>query len=357
MDGEYLDQTLVVVAASRVGTTPFRMKGATLFVDRDSGKAERINNDGLDGVQLALDDGRLGFVDESHDYLLGTERPVRERKRIDGQPYGTYWLDGTLVTAFNGGFGEEFYELAVSESGESTELRLESGFVESMAQCEDGVWMIRNSDFESVDMSSTLVVDRLAPRSNQTWSVKARRGMLELHDLSCSGKRLVALGSTSIGDHDTGVVADINLTTGESTVLPLKGLKPKQNPAEAYHFWTPALREDGLYVVSSPGDGVTEAPHELLRIDPTTGKVEHIVAIEDEADRGMEVRIQDDHLYVLDVTREIDSRLRAYRLTDGKLVGTRTFDPLDRRLNGRFVDFDTQLIVFDFAVTTPVEDW
>jgi len=357
IDAEYLDRTLVVVAASRTSTTELPMKGATLFVDGSSGEVDRIDNDGLDVVKLALDGERVGFADENHDYLLGTSEPVRDREKVVASGYGSFWVGDTLVTAFNGGFGEKQYDLGVSESGATTSLRHEAGYVEALAACDDGLWMIRNPHFESLDHSASAVIDRLSPKGAPSWTIDATRGSLGFTRAACDGTRLVALGTTEIGDQETDLIADINVATGESTLVPVKGIEPDENPAEAYSFWAPGLTGDGFYVVSAPGDGVTEGPHELLRIDPVTGNATHLVEIDDEADIGMRLRIQGDHLYVLDVTRDTDSRLRAYRLSDGKLMGTKTFAPLDAALNGAFTSSDSNLFVWDFAVTTPVEQW
>jgi len=356
IDAEYLDRTLVVVSASRSSNTPFDMKGATLFVDRASGDVERIDNDGLDNSALAFDGEQVGFADEAHDYRLGASEPVRKREKVSAPSYGSFWVGDTLVTAFNGGFGEEHYELGVSESGESTSFRYEAGYVEALTRCDDGVWMVRNPDFESVDRSASLVVDRLSPSGGRAWDIEADSGWLQFLNAACQGHRLVAVGTVSTGDDSTDVVADIDLVTGASNLVALKSVSSPGSSVESFDYSAAALGDDGLHVVSRPSDGSDE-PFELLRIDPATGHAVHIAVIEDETDVEMKVRIQGDHLYVLDVTRDTDSRLRAFRLSDGKLMGTRLFEPLDPKLNSTFASFDTKLFVWDFAVTTPVERW
>jgi len=357
IDAKYLDRTLVVVAAARNSTTSFRMKGATLFVDSASGDVQRIDNDGVSNVALAFDGRRVGFVDESHDYLLGEKNAVHSREWIDGSPYGSFWVDDVLVTALNGGFGEEHYHLEVSESSVlSTTQRTEAGYVESIAQCDDELWMIRNPDFESLDHSPGSVIDRLAPSGGASWKVETDRGDLGFEEAACRGSRLVALGSTEVGDRSTDVIADIDLDTGKSTLVPVTGIQSTGRSVD-YTFWAATLGERGFYVAAEPPHSETTAPAELLRIDPTTGKVTHVGLIERRSDVRSHFRFQDDHLYVLDVTSETDSRLRAYRLSDGKLVGTRAMEPLDSKLNGPFDGFDARLLVWDFAVTTSVDRW
>jgi len=357
VDADYLDRTLLVVAASRLDTSALQMKGATLFVGGASGEVDRIDNDGLDDVALAFDGERVGFADENHDYLLGTKDPVRDREEVVASAYGSFWVDDTLVTAFNGGFGDEHYDLGVSESGATTSFRYEAGYVEALATCDDGLWVIRNPNFESVGHSASVVIDRLAPGGGRSWTLKTDRGHLGFREAACSGSRLVAVGSTEVGDDSTDLIAEIDVRTGRSTLVPVKGIEPEQNPSDGYYFKAASMTADGFHVVIEPADGVTEGPHELLRIDPATGEATRLAAIEDEAELDMEVRVQGDHLYVLDVNHDTDSRLRAYRLSDGELVGTRTFEPLDAKLSGVLTSYDSQLFVEDFAVTTPVERW
>jgi len=355
IDAEYLDRTLVVVAASRTLTSVYGMKGATLFVDDGTRKVARIDNDGIDNVTLAVDGPRVGFVDENHDYLLGTKDPIRVRERTWGYPYGSFWLGETLVTAVYGGFGEQQHDWGISASGSTTTVRNERGWVEAVVQCDDGLWVVRNSDLDSED-AKTVVVDRLVPSGGPSWTIATEVGELSLPDAACHGSRFVAFGSATVGDDSTDVVAELDLATGVSTVVPIVGLESAEHPAEAYNFWTPSLSGGELYAVTEPADW-SDGPFELVRIDPATGETTQLAAIEDEAEIDMEVRIQGDHLYVLDVNHDSDSRLRAYRLSDGALVGTRTFAPLDARLSGPFTTFDSRLFVHDFVVTTPVEQW
>lgn len=363
VDAKYLEDTLVVVAASRANTTPFGMEGATLFV-RASGDIARIDNDGMDSASMAYASDVVGFSDRHHDYLLGSRDPVRARAEVPETQYASFLLDGRLVSLFNGGFGEEAYELVVSETATEPEVRAEAGYVESAAACDDGIWAVLNPDTEGLTERTSRTVRRVSPEGTATWTLNFSPLNIGVRGATCSGSRLVALGDAydDAGERNAYVVVDLDVRTGKSTTNNLTGdLDPPGEPdgmvpADMVDFEALALTDEGLSAVVVETDGDDDR-RSLVRIDPSTGVVTTVAQVETVPDADTLVRVQDDTLYVLDSTRETKSQLRAYALDDGQLIARVEFDALRPRLNGRFTSFDRTQFVRDFAVTTPAERW
>ena len=208
----------------------------------------------------------------------------------------------------------------MSESGGSTLLRNEPGYVEASTACEDGVDAFMNPDAKSVTPGTAVKLRRMSPANEREIRIDAApkhisSGHMEVTDASCAESRVVGLA----------YAADTNDNSKRMAVAVMKS-------------------ED-------------QDRHLLLRVNPDTGETSVVSKIDSNADRSTLLRIQDNTLYVLAVTRDSDSVLRALSLIEGRVMGEREFEALDRRVKGRLASFPNRQVVRDFVVLEPVAKW
>lgn len=350
VDAEFLSNTRVVVATSRANTTLGKMKGSTLFVDH-TGQLSKASNYGMDVVHLAYDGNLIGFSDLRHDYLLGSDEPVRERKEVPELNYGSFLIDHQLVSLFNGGTDGDSYELTISDTGANPSVSRDEGFVRGLTQCDDGVWIVRPPGAAFPENGPGVQIDRIKPLGAPTWTVTAS-GDIDVTDAVCDGTNLMTLGTVGEGNSSWHLTTT-DLNDGTSKELRLTGAI---DDTPDTHFVAVTSADQQLYVVAIIMEETGDS-YQLLRIDPVTGESVKIADYKETSDQTTLFRFQDEVLYMLDSTWDSPSVLRALSLEDGRTLDTFEFDAIERAVNSASTTFDFKQFTRDFVVLTPVQNW
>lgn len=367
IDEAFLADTTVVIAASH-GEWSSRTYGATLFVKRD-GTVQRIDNAGLNDVQLAHADGRVGFSDLERDYILGRDRVVSKRNTLEGGwLIGTGFVSENLVSVIGNAEPADAEVNVVTRTGGGPAVSKYRGSAEAAALCDNGMWVFGRSvegepgyldesaeeTASAFDLEQRTVMARpmkpteLAPiavslKSRYEYSVVAA---------ACDQNRLVGISA----DWNEGEfqVLSVDVASRKSASVEVTGYldetlahSENETTIEAATF-----KETDLYVVASTV--FDKGPrYVLVRINTETGESEKITSIKKTADVNTLFRFEGNVLYVLDVTWRDPSRVRAFSVADGIEVGSLEFDWIEPKLNSRFTTEERTLEVLDFVVLQP----
>lgn len=346
VDEAFLDKSVVVLATSPVNNV-FTRRGWTLFVD-ESGAVRKIKNGGIFDAKLAYEPGRLGFSDVNHDYILGRDPIVSERGKAEDFVLDNFFIGGDLLTVFTS------YEMALSRTSQPSKVEKISGNVSAVAQCGEDIWAFIDSDFDGEEILPIVEVRRIEPSSDETWILETEDEYVNVTTASCDGNILTAYGETYSDEQEfTNVVMHIDITTGEGAIIPLgeyPGL-PNMDLLDA-EVDVLGLRGSTMYVLA--WNWVEGAPvNELVRIDVRTGAISIVSALDIRGNDWEMIRTQGDVFYVLSVQRNKPSVVQAFRLMDGRSLGSFEFDSVSDVVSEPGVLPFPHQEISDFVVLNP----
>jgi hypothetical protein len=351
VDEKFLANTVVAIGTSR-SVFADKPAGATLFVD-EAMKIQRIDNDGMPNVELAYENGRIGFSDINHDYILGKNPVISKREKVEAGLHRTLFVKGELMTFINGGYGENFYELPITRTGTKPAVTIRSGSINAITYCGDEVWGYFEPNGGSPTTGPSVDIRRLEPWSDDMWTMRTSENTMSADTAACNASQLIGIGSVETNDIYKDAVLTTDITTGKGTIKKLTGhLRHERIAKEDVTYWSTELIGTDLYAAvgyqRSKGN-----LYELVRIDSQTGKTEKVTTIKNTGAYDTLFRIEDEILYALDVTWEEPSTIRAIRLTDGTELGSIAFDPILPTINKATTVFEDEFFVSSFVPLQP----
>ncbi len=358
IDAATLQSSLIAIGTSREQTSLAPMKGSFILVDQ-KGKARHLDHSGMDALEVAFDGKVVAFSDTKHDYLLGSEHPVRSRKKAASIFTGIGLHEGSLVSIFNLGTAETGYEMQISHAlaGETdASLKLIKGWFESVTQCDNGVWVLMR---ENLDWHKPMTLKRLFPDGGSDYIVDAGReesvdeGDYYWDATTCEDNVFVAIGGRSYDESpDQPHILQTNLETGVTTITKVSGFKEDMNP------WNVSVNGKDITVLLK--ENWEQELHELWSIDPVTGEAVLVKTIQTEFKPALTDQLYEfvgPYLYQLDVTFDEPSYLRAYDAETGELFKEKKLPALYNLVNSENTLSEALESFKDFVVLTPADQW